>query len=481
MYNKEGNIKLETSAHYVPVGNTNIKFYDSDIGTADLIFYITRNQRPLEVSDVNVDCFLVLKANDGSYIVDKASVVDPLKGKAQYTIPTEFLKHTGKVQAQLFIAVHGVDKVVTEVDFTFEIQNSLLSSVPAVDKLNYIRTFDDLKERIEQRVQYIEESIENGDDYVAQMDATASSGMKALNDRSVQVINEIHELADNYKTELNEVKNNNITQINTRADQIKAEVEKLNNYDTTNWQKVKLTSDSGIRTYLTKGSVKDIKALNFGYYETVVAGTTDATEFPPATYGGFVEIDVTKSDAGRMQIKVAQSSNGRTFWRYIHTNGASDTGWLEVPRFADITTMETTTGSQNKANTAESKAKSYADEKVNSQHKVLFSGSVSNVGSTVSLTGSIYDYSMIVISGESPSGVFNEVVLPAAIQTNIVIQTNNSREADTILYGLYELKLDVTNGTALTVVEDVSFDATGNIVSDPNSNAFIVQRIEGWK
>lgn len=481
MYNKESKIKLETSAHYVPVGNTNIVFYDSDIGTADLIFYITRNQRPLEVSDANVDCFLVLKANDGSYIVDKANVIDPLKGKTQYTIPTEFLKHTGKVQVQLFIAVHGIDKVVTEVDFSFEIRDSLLSTVPAVDKLNYIRTFDDLKERIEQRVQYIEESIENGNDYVAQMDATVTSGMKALNDRSAQVINEIHELADNYKTELNTIKDDNINQLNTRANQIKSEVEKLNNYDTANWQKAKLTSDSGIRTYLNKGSVTNIKALNFGFYETVVAGTTDATEFPAATYGSFVEIDVMKSDSGRMQIKVAQSSNGRTFWRYIHTNGSSETGWLEVPQLANISTMETTTGSQTKANTAESKAKFYTEEKLSLQHKVLFSGSISNVGSTVSLTGSIYDYNMIVISGESPSGVFNEIVLPATIQTNILIQTNNSREADTILYGFYELKLEVTNGTVLTVVEDVSFDAVGNIVSEPNSNAFIVQRIEGWK
>ena len=77
MYNKEGKIKLETSARYVPIGNTNISFYDSDIGTADLVFYITRNQQPLEVSNENVDCHIVLVAKDGSYIVDNATIVDP--------------------------------------------------------------------------------------------------------------------------------------------------------------------------------------------------------------------------------------------------------------------------------------------------------------------------------------------------------------------------------------------------------------------
>ena len=136
MYNKEGKIKLETSANYVPIGNTNITFYDSDIGTADLIFYITRNQQPLEVSDENVDCFLMLKAKDGTYIVDTAHVVDPLYGKVKYTIPKEFLTHTGSVKGQVWVAVHGKEDVITEVEFNFAIKDSMLTTIPAVDKLD---------------------------------------------------------------------------------------------------------------------------------------------------------------------------------------------------------------------------------------------------------------------------------------------------------------------------------------------------------
>ncbi|MDN6182925.1 MAG: phage baseplate upper protein, partial [Staphylococcus equorum] len=212
MYNKEGKIKLETSAHYVPIGKTNISFYDSDIGTADLVFYITRNQQPLEVSDENVDCHIVLVAKDGSYIVDNATIVDSLNGKAKFTIPSAFLTHTGEVKGQVFIAVHGVDDMVTEVEFTFNIQSSLVSTVPAVDKLNYIRTFDDLKQVIVERVQYIEDAIANGEDYVTQMDNTFQSGMRSLNDRSAQVIDEIKALADNHKQGLNDLKDSNITE-----------------------------------------------------------------------------------------------------------------------------------------------------------------------------------------------------------------------------------------------------------------------------
>ncbi|MEX5651211.1 BppU family phage baseplate upper protein [Staphylococcus cohnii species complex 1658] len=245
MYNKEGKIKLETSAHYVPIGNTDITFYDSDVGTADLIFYITRNQRPLEVSDENVDCFLMLKAKDGTYIVDTAHVVDPLYGKVKYTIPKEFLTHTGSVKGQVWVAIHGKEDIITEVEFNFAIKDSMLTTIPAVDKVNYIRTFEDLRERIEDRVQYIEESLANGDDYVTQMDDTFQSGMKSLNDRSSQVISEINALADNYRQELNDLKDNSVEEINNKAIQAKESIEELNQKDTTNWQKHKLTQDDG--------------------------------------------------------------------------------------------------------------------------------------------------------------------------------------------------------------------------------------------
>src|SRR5699024_3255927 len=197
------------------------------------------------VSDENVDCFLMLKAKDGTYIVDTAHVVDPLYGKVKYTIPKEFLTHTGSVKGQVWVAVHGKEDVITEVEFNFAIKDSMLTTIPAVDKLNYIRTFEDLRERIADRVQYIEESLANGDDYVTQMDDTFQSSMKSLNDRSTQVINEIKTLADNHIQELNDLKDNNITELDNKANQIKEDIEELNNYDTSNWQKHKLTKDDG--------------------------------------------------------------------------------------------------------------------------------------------------------------------------------------------------------------------------------------------
>src|SRR5699024_7616971 len=301
MYNKEGKLKFETSAEYVPIGNTGISFYDSDIGTADLIFYITRNQRPLEISEENVDCFLILKASDGTYIVDKANIVDPLNGKARYTVPKEFLKHTGKVQGQVYIAVHGKEDMITEVDFNFNIKESLISTIPAVDKLNYIKTFDDLRIRIEERIEYIENALANGDDYVTQMDETFKSGMKTLNNRSSQVINEIKALADNHKQELNDLKDNNINELDNKDNQIKEDNEEINKYDTSNWQKYRLTNDDGTRQYISKTDMQGVNVNDFeaGYYELIATDYSESNGLPKG-FGSFImQLDVTTSNNGR--------------------------------------------------------------------------------------------------------------------------------------------------------------------------------------
>lgn len=331
MYNKEGKIKLETSAHYVPIGNTNITFYDSDIGTADLIFYITRNQRPLEVSDENVDCFLMLKAKDGTYIVDTAHVVSPLDGKVKYTIPKEFLTHTGSVKGQVWIAVHGKEDIITEVEFSFTIKDSMFTTIPAVDKVNYIRTFEDLRGRIEDRVQHIEESLANGSDYVTQMDNTFRSGMKSLNDRTAQVINEVNNLADNHKQELNDLKDNNITEIDNKANQIKEDIEELNNYDTSNWQKYKLTNDDGTRHYISKDNMEGINVNDFdaGYYELVATDDSESNGLPKG-FGSFImQLDVTTSNNGRKQFLLNVSSQNRRFVKSIHDD-KNESNWKEI-------------------------------------------------------------------------------------------------------------------------------------------------------
>ena len=61
MYNKEYRIKLETIKHIQNRLDTNIQFYNTYVGTGDLVLDVTINGRLLLMSSENVDIFLILK------------------------------------------------------------------------------------------------------------------------------------------------------------------------------------------------------------------------------------------------------------------------------------------------------------------------------------------------------------------------------------------------------------------------------------
>ena len=254
MYNKEGKIRLETTAHIQNKLDTRIQFYNTDIGTADLVFNVTRNDSPLLVSSENADVFLILKNGD-NYIVDNVTPIDPMNGKMKYTIPNEFLGIVGKVDGQIYIAVHGKEDIVTEVEFSFNIADSLINTIPAVDKLKEIRTFQEFRESIMATINDINEALANGEDYVTQMEATKTSGMKALNDRTTQAIEEIEALVGTSTQEIVNLKDNTITELDDKAIQIKNDIDALNQFDTSNWQKYHMTDSNG--------TIDIIKSFNF--------------------------------------------------------------------------------------------------------------------------------------------------------------------------------------------------------------------------
>ena len=133
---------------------------------------------------------------------------------------------------------------------------------------------------------------------------------------------------NNYLSQLTDNKNASLDAI----EQAKQEaLGSLENEDIDNMQKYKLTSDDGSRIYLSKGSFDNILDLAPGFYETVVNDGPVSQGFPDFfSNAPFVQIDVTYGNNGRKQFKVVQSFNGQTVYRYIHTDGKSDSGWLEI-------------------------------------------------------------------------------------------------------------------------------------------------------
>ena len=335
MYNKRGHVNLETSASFHNRLDTNLAFFSTDLGTADLVFNITRNKSPLLVSEENAATLLVLMKND-EYIVQEVEYIDPMNGQLKSTIDDRVLARPGKWRGQIYIEVHDVNNpskedIVTQAEFTFDIKDSVINTIPAIDKLNEIRTFIEFREAIMEQISVINDGLANGSDYVSQMEATKASGMKALNDRSAQVINEIKALVDNHKQELNDLKDNNITELDNKANQIKEDIEELNNYDTSNWQKYRLTNDDGTRHYISKTDMQGVNVNDFeaGYYELIATDDSESNGLPKG-FGSFImQLDVTTSNNGRKQFLLNVSSQNRRFVKSIHDDN-NESEWKEL-------------------------------------------------------------------------------------------------------------------------------------------------------
>ncbi|WP_436865230.1 BppU family phage baseplate upper protein [Mammaliicoccus sciuri] len=323
MYNKEGRIKLETTAHIQNRLDTNIQFYNTDVGTADLVFDVTRNGSPLLVGSENADVFLILK-NGEKYIVDNVEPIDPMNGRMKYTIPNAFLGLTGNVNGQLFIAVHGKEDIVTEVEFSFKIADSLINTIPAVDKLNEIRTFQEFRESIMNTINEINEALANGQDYVSQMETAKASGLKALNDRSTQVMQEIATLVSTSKKDITDLKNNTMSELDNKANQIKTDVEKLNKYDTSDWQKAKLIQDNGqLQIVSLADDINKLHDLKTGFYYTT---TTPIVGIGATSTAGFLE--VLERNGGILKRITFRPYNSTQIWQKRFYNTWED--WERV-------------------------------------------------------------------------------------------------------------------------------------------------------
>lgn len=324
MYNKEGIINLETSAHIQSKLKTNIQFYNTDVRTADLVFIVTRNGSPLLVSSENAHVFLMLK-NDTSYIVDTVTPTDSLNGRLKYTIPNEFLSLTGKVNGQLYIAVHGKEDIVTEIEFSFDIANSLINTIPAVDKLNEIKTFQQFRENIMESIRVINEGLENGTDYVSQLDASKASGLKAINDRTTQVISDIETLISTSKRSLNDIKESSITELDNKATQIKEDVEALNNYNTTNWQKSKITDDNGYTRMITSPDLS-VETLDNYFTKTEKVYVTTPVNSPNGNgFSGFINATFRSGGYG---IVTFQPYNSNSIYMTRRANSPTWSNWV---------------------------------------------------------------------------------------------------------------------------------------------------------
>ena len=371
---KKALFNLKSEPYLKPISDLGVGFYNLDENTAILRFQLSNEKGPLLIHENNLTAYAYFESSNGSVSdVIELEIEDSFNGIVTITLDKEFLQASTstKVKGQVYIGVNNVDgnpeynEVAVFREFTFEVADALINKVSSFTKIEYIRMFDQLKMRIEQKVKDIEEAIANGADYVAEMKSVLQQGIETLNAIVTDGKSDIQAYITQAKTDLTSVKDNATEDITTITNNAKTSIQdtastavnsihaksteatehvdaKVIEFNQTvddngflspeildgelealEWQKYKLTEDNGAFKRLDVGT--DMLTLKAGSYES--SGFVN----DPLDDAGFYEVTVTESYNGRKVIHAIHSYSNRYFVKTIHTNG-EDRGWKELTK-----------------------------------------------------------------------------------------------------------------------------------------------------
>lgn len=320
-FSKDDNlIELQTTSQYNPVIDTNISFYESDRGTGVLNFSVTKNNRPLSISSEHVKTSIVLKTDDynvdrGAYISDELTIVDAINGRLQYVIPNEFLKHSGKVHAQAFFTQNGSNNVVVERQFSFNIENDLVSGFDGITKLVYIKSIQDTIEAVGKDFNQLKQNMADTQTLIAKVNDSATKGIQQIEikqNEAIQAITATQTSATQAVTaEFNKIVEKEqaiFARVNKVEQQINgADLVKGNS--TVNWQKSKITDDYGKAIESSEQSIDSVlSAVN----TSRIIHITSATDAP--SFKDIGTVDTPKEDGvdDGSDIPVAPNTLGKS-------------------------------------------------------------------------------------------------------------------------------------------------------------------------
>ncbi|MCD8921706.1 hypothetical protein K2V69_13585 [Staphylococcus gallinarum] len=380
---KRALFKLASEPYLKPISDLGFGFYNLDENTAILRFQLSNDKGPLLISKNNLTAYAYFESTNGSVSdVIELAIEDEFQGIVTITLDSAFLHACTNttVTGQVYIGVNNVDgnpqynEVAVFREFKFEVVDALINKITSTTKIEYIRIFSQLKQRIEQEVKDIEAAIANGADYVAEMKTVLQQGKDALNkividgkadintlitqsksdiDETVsQSIEDITTLSNNTKTSIQNTadtanesvkatSDQAITHVDTKVAEFNKTVEDNGfvtpeqldtNINSLNWQKKKLTNDDGTYQVLSLSSNLDnLYSLAPGNYYTTGVPITGAS-----STAGFMIVEQREGTVKRVTFRPYNSTqewakrfyNEWSDWERVGST-LTDTGWIE--------------------------------------------------------------------------------------------------------------------------------------------------------
>lgn len=466
---KIGKLKLETSAYYQQKQDTKIRFYNTDINTSTLKFIVTRNNDILPLGRVNTNVMIHLTAADGSWIIDDVEVTDELNGICEYQIPNDFLNHTGKVEGQVYISVDKAEDTVTEVEFSFSIQDASINKVPAIDKVFYIRKYAELENHLKEKVQNIEEAYKNINDYVTKVNKASEDGVNSINSAKNSAL---LELKDSKELSVNNINTAGQTQLKTLNDKSNEASNMINDFkqqvdsnlfvkkaDTDNWQKYNFTNSDGTRKVITELK-ENVANLPAGAYTTTIPADTTIARTPKnvgnenAAYHAF--IDVSHDTSNQKVIYITNTDTGILFIKVIQSDG-SDKGWKKLGQLFEDDQLLSEKYLTESLDTYDNDLKTFISSTYKKKNKQLFSGDARLRDSVYSIGESYKNFSYLLVRYRFSGGVKTTLAY-IDIDKKLPIQDFNMTDATGDDPKMYEMGLIFNSDTEFKVTHNNTFD-----------------------
>ena len=379
---KKALFKLKSEPYLKPISDLGVGFYNLDENTAILRFQLSNTKGPLLIHENNLTAYAYFESSNGSTSdVIELEIEDSMNGVVTITLDKKFLQASTstKVTGQVYIGVNNVDnkpeynEVAVFREFNFEVKDALINKISSFTKIEYIRMFDQLKMRIEQKVRDIEEAIKNGADYVAEMKSVLQQGIETLNaivadgktdiqSFITQATNDLTKVKDeateditttakNAKTSVQDTADSAVNKINTKAEEVTEHVdEKVTEFNQTvadngflspemlgeqledlNWQKYQLTEDDG---YIPRVDEPDMESME-AFDKTGMYYIYHPENF--VTDGNGYMIIYSRSSSYSKAVfypfnseKIFSNTKYNGDWKEWKelTNNQSDTGWI---------------------------------------------------------------------------------------------------------------------------------------------------------
>lgn len=384
--NKKGFFDLKVEPYLKPISDLGIGFYNLDENTATLRFQLSNNTGSLLISDENLKVYGYFESSNGSVSdVIELEIIDELNGIAEITLDKDFLhaSTSTKVTGQLYIGINNVsgkpeyNEVAVLGEFTFEVANALINKVSSFTKIEYIRMFSQLKQKIEQQVKDIQEAIENGSDYVVEMNnvkdqaitqinKTVTDGKAYIDSLISQSEINFNETVTNVISEINTTKDNAISTMDNKSSEKVDEVENISNdaikhvddklveFNTSiennefvqpedlneiinnlDWQRYKTTNADGRIKNVIGTNLSDINALDNLKPGLFYSSSTEGQPSGASSKHGLLYV-IEREDKGFKKIIFMPYNSTQSFQKYKLTEWTNwqqigvptDTGWI---------------------------------------------------------------------------------------------------------------------------------------------------------